>query len=246
MLGAERRAAVPLAAALALLLLTGGFVLALLSAHVQPRGYAAPPTVRATIEPASAVPTVLPPTARRGSDNSPSRPLHEVGNLVLGMYVAAVVGALLALGYLLLRAFANRTGRHRRGAAAATGLRGYDLQPELVAQQLADAAAAGLDELAAEGPVADVIIACWQRLRAAAEQAGVPPVASDTPEQAIARVLRAGAVTEAAERPLAVLAGLYREARFSAHEMTRGDVWVARQALQAILGQLHPEATGAR
>lgn len=246
MLGPKRRAALPLAAALALLLLTGGFLLALLAAHVQPRGYAAPPTSGATVEAQNAVPTVAPPIAHEGSDTSASRPLHEVGNLVLGMYVAGVLAALLALGYLLLRALANRTGRRRRGAEAETGPRGYDLQPELVAQQLADAAAAGLDELAAEGPVADAIIACWQRLRAAAELAGVPPVASDTPEQAIARVLRAGAVTGAAQRPLGVLAGLYREARFSAHEMTRGDVWVARQALQAILAQLHPEATGAR
>jgi hypothetical protein len=91
-----------------------------------------------------------------------------------------------------------------------------------------------------------VIITCWQRLRAAAAQAGVPPVASDTPEESIARVLRAGAVSEAAAPPLATLAGLYREARFSEHEMSRGDVWVARQALQAIVAQLNPEAQDAR
>jgi hypothetical protein len=246
MLRSSRRTAGPLVVALALLLVTGGFVLALLAAHVTAPGYRAQPATTASPAPSTATPTVPPPTAHRGSDGAASRPLHEVGNLVLGMYAAAVLTALLACGYLLLRALSTRTGRRSRERSATPGVRGYDLQPDLVAQQLAEAAAAGLDELDAEGPVADVIIACWQRLRAAAGDAGVPPVASDTPEQAIGRVLRAGAVSEAAERPLAVLAGLYREARFSAHEMSRGDVWVARQALQAILAQLHPEVTGAR
>jgi hypothetical protein len=59
-------------------------------------------------------------------------------------------------------------------------------------------------------------------------------------------VLRAGAVSEAAARPLDTLAGLYREARFSSHEMSRGDIWVARKALQAIVAQLHPEGQDAR
>lgn len=228
-----------------MVLVAGGFLLALLGAHVDPPGYTAPPAASAIAEQPTTNPSVAPPKGPGPSDESSPRPLHEVGNLVLGLYVGAVVGALLALAVVLLRAVSNRTGRSRRSLAEAPP-RGYDLQPELVAQRLADAAAEGLDELEAEGPVADVIIACWQRLRTAAAEAGVPPVASDTPAESIARVLRAGAVSDATARPLATLAGLYREARFSEHEMSRGDVWVARQALQAILGQLRPETHDAR
>jgi hypothetical protein len=235
-----------IAGPLGLLLVAGGFVFALLAAHVTTTGYTARPAATATFEQPTAIPTAAPPTGPGGATESSSRPRHEVGNLVLWMYAAAVLAALIALGVLVVRALTERAGRRRRRSAEEREPRGYDLQPGLVAHRMADAAVAGLDELAAEGPVADVIIACWQRLRAAAAEAGVPPVASDTPEQAIARVLRAGAVSEASARPLAILAGLYREARFSAHEMSRGDVWVARQALQAIVAQLDAEAADAR
>lgn len=236
---ARRRGGVPLAVSLAVLLGIAGFLLALLGAHVDPPGYVAHPAPTQTVPQSAPAPTAAPPPAP-GEESASSRPLHEVGNLVLGLYLAALIGGLLALAVLLSRALAGRPARRRRSPGEPEP-RGYDLQPQFVAQHMADAAAAGLDELAAEGPVADVIIACWQRLRAAAAQAGVPPVASDTPEESIARVLRAGAVSDAAAGPLATLAGLYREARFSDHDMSLGDVWVARQALQAILAQLHPE-----
>jgi hypothetical protein len=238
------RRVVPLAVSLAVLLVVAGFLLALLGAHVDPPGYTAHPAPTQSVQQSAAAASVAPPAAS-GAGRSSSRPLHEVGNLVLGLYLAALVGGLLALAVFLLRALSGRSGREPRGSGEAEP-RGYDLQPELVARRMSEAAAAGLDELAAEGPVADVIIACWQRLRAAAAQAGVPPVASDTPQESIARVLRAGAVSEAAARPLDTLAGLYREARFSSHEMSRGDIWVARKALQAIVAQLHPEGQDAR
>ena len=165
---------------------------------------------------------------------------------MLGLYVGAVLGCAARARPSCCCARCPTAPAAARRSLAEAPPRGYDLQPELVAQRLADAAAEGLDELAAEGPVADVIIACWQRLRAAAAEAGVPPVASDTPAEAIARVLRAGAVSDAAARPLATLAGLYREARFSEHEMSRGDVWVARQALAGDPGATAPGGPDAR
>lgn len=230
---------------LALLLVVAAFVVALLGAHVDPPGYAPRPAPSAVEIPETQPSTNARPPAHGADRESTSRPLHEVGNLVLWLYAAFVIGCLLALAVLVFRAVADRARRLPRGASEPDE-RGYDLQPELVAQRMAAAAVAGLDELAAEGRVADAIIACWQRLRAAAEEAGVPPVASDTPEQAIARVLRAGAVSEGAARPLTTLADLYREARFSEHEMSRGDVWVARQALQAIVAELLPVVPGVR
>jgi hypothetical protein len=226
-----------------LVLLAGGFLLALLAAHVNPPHGADHPLTAGTYTPPTV--SVVPPSGPPPSSPPPSRPFHEVGNLSVALYVLLIVGCVLAAVVLLVRAL-NARARRRRHDSDATDVRGFDLEPDLVATRMAEAAESGLTELEAEGPVADVIIACWQRLRAAAAEVGLPPVASDTPAEAIARVLRAGAVSAAASRPLDTLAGLYREARFSEHEMSRGDVWVARQALQAILAELAPETRDVR
>ena len=241
--GPARRAAGSLAIPLALLLVAGGFLLALLGAHVDPPGYTAAPTPDTTTSSAPA-PTGAPPPADASSAPRDDRAAQEVGGLALGLYAAFLAGLLIVLAVLIARSLRvrRRVSRERDGRDE-THIR--DPEPGVIAERLAAGAAAGLDALDEEVPVADAIIACWQRLREAAARAGMAAVASDTPEEAILRVLRAGRVSDAAAAPLATLAGLYREARFSQHPMTRGDVWVARDALQSIVAELLPEVPDA-
>ncbi len=157
-------------------------------------------------------------------------PSNSQGALAL----LAIIGLCLAIAAAVLSVIIHSVHmpRLRRRERAA-----YQLAPESmlgVAEQMTAAVESGMGELDAERPVRDSIIACWQRLRVSAADAGIAPVPSDTPEQAINRVL---AASGARAEPLAALAELYREARFSRHAMDGAAVTAARDALGAILAR---------
>src|SRR3954452_5331788 len=85
------------------------------------------------------------------------------------------------------------------------------------------------------GDVRNAIVACWLRLEAAVQAAGVPCRASDTSTDLVTRVLGEHAVDPSA---LQTLAALFREARFSSHTMSEGQRATALAALERIHASL--------
>jgi hypothetical protein len=102
---------------------------------------------------------------------------------------------------------------------------------------LADAAQAVGDDAAAQyaalrtGIPRDAIVACWSRLEASVVSAGVEPRPSDTSTELVERVLAQYQLDRSA---IGTLAALYREARFSTHEMPERDRAAAITALEEV------------
>lgn len=101
--------------------------------------------------------------------------------------------------------------------------------PDLIDTMTADAAAQR--RALTRGEPRNAIVACWLRLEAAAAAAGVEPRPADTADEATARILSEYSVDPGAATQLAAL---YREARFSTHEMDEGDRASAIACLEAI------------
>jgi uncharacterized protein DUF4129 len=110
--------------------------------------------------------------------------------------------------------------------------------PEIAPDELLDAADE-FDTLIARGSARNAIVACWVRLEQAVEQAGLTPNPAETPTEMTTRVLRAYAVDA---ESIGTLAALYREARFSTHEMREDHRRQAQQALADIRAQLRAAA----
>lgn len=149
----------------------------------------------------------------------------------------AVLMVVLVIGLLV----AIRQYLHRP-----SGLRVRSRVPAPAVPDAADAAAderrrlqgqvlAGLADMEQDGDPRRAIIACWLGLERAAAAAGTPRAASETPADLATRVLAAHAVRP---RALAVLAGLYREARYSVHPLTSAHRDTAREALQDVHADL--------
>ena len=122
--------------------------------------------------------------------------------------------------------------------------RGHDerneLQPTLpdLAEVVTDDADEQLEALAAGTP-RNAIVACWVRLEDAVTAAGLEPNRAETPAELTARVLSRYAVGRAA---IDELAELYREARFSTHELGEGD----RERAVRALRRLHDDLRSGR
>lgn len=81
------------------------------------------------------------------------------------------------------------------------------------------------------GTPRNAIVALWHRLETDVADGGLPRRPAETSAEFTARFLdELGADSSAAQR----LAGLYREARFSTHELTETDRAAARQALDLL------------
>lgn len=96
-----------------------------------------------------------------------------------------------------------------------------------------------------QGLPRNAIVACWVALETSCSETGLPREASETSSEFTERVLSKWVVDR--ERVLA-LAALYREARFSVHEMSEVDRAAAVHALEAILASLRasrPRLAGA-
>ncbi len=102
--------------------------------------------------------------------------------------------------------------------------------PEVAAPVLdvdADAAFAALFE----GEPRNAIVACWMRLEADASAMGFGRDPAETSAEYVERVVQAASV---APEPIAELAAMYREARFSSHELAD----THRQAASAVLTEV--------
>ena len=104
------------------------------------------------------------------------------------------------------------------------------------------AAAVDLRVALAEGDAANGIVACWVRLEDAVVASGIGRAPAETSSELTMRVLRARAVDADA---LACLAALYREARFSRHDLGEPDRQRAVDVLDEVLAQLASSAAPA-
>ena len=105
----------------------------------------------------------------------------------------------------------------------------FDLLADVAESITADAAAQR--EALQTGAPRDAIVVCWLRLEASVVAAGVERRPSDTSTELVERVLAEHQVNPTS---LAVLAGLYREARFSEHQMTEASRATAISALDQV------------
>ncbi|HUZ38545.1 MAG TPA: DUF4129 domain-containing protein [Streptosporangiaceae bacterium] len=138
------------------------------------------------------------------------------GTAVLWLAAVAAV-TIVAVSLLWLR--------HRRRAAAAPHARVAARSP------LAVAVAAGSSALGATAGAREAIIACYVAMEDALAAAGSPRRLADTPEELLRRAVGGGIVrTPAARR----LTALFREARFSPHEVAEAQRHAARSALDDI------------
>lgn len=176
-----------------------------------------PPTIDNTAGPLVTVapPVTVPPEGAAGHWGDTL--LQLVGVALLGLLVAMIRWVVKGEMWPTLR----RSGARRRRGPRISAL------PEIPERELAvdvDAARAAL----AGGTPRNAIVACWMQLERDVADAGLPRHAAETSAEYVERVVAASSVEP---RPIRELAALYREARFSRHEL--GDDHRAR-ALAAL------------
>ncbi|MFN8024404.1 MAG: DUF4129 domain-containing protein [Acidimicrobiales bacterium] len=110
-----------------------------------------------------------------------------------------------------------------------------DVRLDLVAQTAA----------LADGEARNAIVRCWLLLEDDVAAAGMPRRAAETTVEYTGRVLGAALVDPAAAAAVTELAELYREARFSRHELDDDRRERALTALRSIHAALRPVDTGA-
>ncbi len=143
-------------------------------------------------------------------------------------FVSTIVQVLLAAGGIaLLVMLWNRRPRLTWRRSRST--EDFDLLDDLASIVVADAR----DQRAqlATGEPRNAIVACWLRLESQIEAAGHRRDPADTSEEFTARILSRFAVDAGA---VDRLAALYREARFSSHEMGEAQRRAAISALDAV------------
>lgn len=106
-------------------------------------------------------------------------------------------------------------------------------EPADVADELGADAVHQLD-LLAQGTPRNGIVLCWQRLEEAIAAAGMPRDRAETSTEYAVRVLHA---LDLDPRAVGTLAALYREARFSEHDLDEA----ARDTARATLQRLHDD-----
>jgi hypothetical protein len=117
-----------------------------------------------------------------------------------------------------------------------------EVDDEVEAVQLAAAVEDGLRELDQGGP-GEGVVASWVRLERAAANAGTHRAAPDTPSELAGRMIDRHAISST---PLLRLADLYREARFSRHELPESARTEARAIMERLRRELEASPVGHR
>ena len=144
--------------------------------------------------------------------------------LLLGL-VAVVVGGLL---WLLVAVARTVLARREGDARAAIDLVPLDEPGRAAAAVVEDAEEQ--DALLRDGDARNAIVATWHRFEVQGERAGVPRHPAETSSEYALRFLD---LADADTSPVRRLAELYREARFSEHEITEQH---RAEALTALAG----------
>ena len=125
---------------------------------------------------------------------------------------------LLTALFVTVAVWIVRTGvspRLRRSGVRERSVRQVTALPEVAERELAVDVEAARVALAGGSP-RNAIVACWMQLERDAAAAGLPRDAAETSAEYVERVVAASSVDPA---PIRELAALYREARFSRHEL---------------------------
>lgn len=117
-----------------------------------------------------------------------------------------------------------------------------EVEDEVPAARLAAAVDEGLRELD-QGGAGEGVLASWVLLERAAAEAGTHRAAPETPSELATRLLDRHAVSSG---PLLRLADLYREARFSRHDVPETSRAEARAALEQLRAELAASPIGGR
>lgn len=145
-----------------------------------------------------------------------------------------VLCLVLALRYLpgLVRSAVRRRAAHARHGPGAADDSGFSVvqPPEAVAHEVLSDASAQRD-LLQEGSPRNAIVACWHRFEAQGAAAGVERRPWETSSEYAMRILD---LVEAHQPAVSRLGELYREARFSEHDVTEEHRRSALEALDAI------------
>jgi hypothetical protein len=159
-----------------------------------------------------------------------------VSVLVMIVIGAVALTMLLAVAGVLLSVVAGlpRPGRRRRARPDEEPVE-LDAVAAVSEAMLADAAAQ--ESVLAGGTPRNAIVECWHRFELQAERVGTARRSSETSSEFTLRLLD---IVEADEQAVARLSGLYREARFSDHDLGEAD----RQAALDALRQVHRDLRG--
>jgi hypothetical protein len=160
----------------------------------------------------------------------------DLGWLAPILLVLVVVAALAAAAGAVWWLGTRRWARSRRPEPPT-----FDVLPEVDLTEATD----GLDDVLAQGSPRNAIVECWVRLEKAVQEAGLPPDPAETSEETATRVLKTYTVDHEA---IGALAALYREARFSVHELDEHHRDLARDALAELRRELQapvPSTAGA-
>lgn len=185
--------------------------------------------------PAPPAPTPDPHPLRILGPRSTSPDLHWVGELLL--WTGVLVLALgIALGVAWLR-------RHRWHPPERPAACHFDALPDAAGVSAALLRDAGARITAiGEGSPRNAVVECWLGLEQAVADAGLPRAPWETSAEFTLRVLKA---LDVDPRALATLARLFREARFSEHELGEESRAAAREALQQLYVDLGSPPTAA-
>lgn len=158
-----------------------------------------------------------------------------VGAIIRVIVITCLVAAAIIVAVFAWRNRPRLRWRRRRRAPA------FEALPDVADAVAADAEA----QIAAlsRGTPRNAIVECWLRLERAVDDAGVRRRPSDTSTELTERVL---ADSLADSRALGELAALYREARFSDHELGEDRRAAAIAALTVVHAALRDRADSSR
>jgi hypothetical protein len=159
-------------------------------------------------------------------DVAPQFHLAWLGDLIAWTVLVGIgIGLFLGLRWLWI---------HRWQAPAKPEEVEFDVLPDRLVEALRHDAAAQHAAVEAGDP-RNGIVACWLRLQEAVSEAGLPPHRSETSSEFVVRALHS---LDLDPRAIGRLAALYREARFSEHELGEDARTAARDALHALHADL--------
>jgi uncharacterized protein DUF4129 len=177
--------------------------------------------------------STAPPTSPAAPSSAPEdRPVQLTTPLLITNYVLLILAAIALLMVVWHKVRARRVSLH-------TTVPHIDALPddidsgENLARSLTQIATTGLSTLA-EGSPRNAIVRCWLALEQAVEEAGLARDPTLTSAEFTAAVLARYSVRN---ETITALGALYREARFSEHELTE----VHRQRAMVALDQLRSE-----
>jgi Domain of unknown function (DUF4129) len=196
------------------------------------------PTPTAVLPPLAGTATPAPDTDQTEADDETDRQSHPDWAIWFA-FTLFIVPLLIALFYAPAMLSLPAGGRwfDRRLPKPAEPA---EVEDEVTPPPLVDAIADGLRELDQGGP-GEGVVASWVQLERAAADAGTHRAAPDTSSELVGRLIDRHPVSSG---PLLRLADLYREARYSRHQLPETARTEARAALEQLRAELEANPVG--